>query len=81
MDKFFQNPVLKTKINSSSVKIQEMLIGYFLAPLCAMMANSIFSAYLTRYYADVIGLTDKQFGIFSMALPIVSTVFVIAGNI
>ncbi len=81
MDKFFQNPVLKTKINSSSVKLQEMLIGYFLAPLCAMMANSIFSAYLTRYYADVIGLTDKQFGIFSMALPIVSTVFVIAGNI
>ncbi len=81
MDKFFQNPALKTKINSSSVKIQEMLIGYFLAPLCAMMANSIFSAYLTRYYADVIGLTDKQFGIFSMALPIVSTVFVIAGNI
>ena len=81
MDKFFQNLVLKTKINSSSVKLQEMLIGYFLAPLCAMMANSIFSAYLTRYYADVIGLTDKQFGIFSMALPIVSTVFVIAGNI
>ena len=81
MDKFFQNPALKTKINSSGVKIQEMLIGYFLAPLCAMMANSIFSAYLTRYYADVIGLTDKQFGIFSMALPIVSTVFVIAGNI
>ena len=81
MDKFFQNPALKTKINSSSVKLQEMLIGYFLAPLCAMMANSIFSAYLTRYYADVIGLTDKQFGIFSMALPIVSTVFVIAGNI
>ncbi len=57
MDKFFQNPALKTKINSSGVKIQEMLIGYFLAPLCAMMANSIFSAYLTRYYADVIGLT------------------------
>ncbi len=81
MEKFFQNPALKTKITSSSVKLQEMLIGYFLAPLCAMMANSIFSAYLTRYYADVIGLTDKQFGIFSMALPIVSTVFVIAGNI
>ncbi len=81
MEKFFQNPALKTKITSSSVKLQEMMIGYFLAPLCAMMANSVFSAYLTRYYADVIGLTDKQFGIFSMALPIVSTVFVVAGNI
>ena len=81
MDRFFENPALKTKITSSQVKLQEMLIGYFLAPLCAMLANSIFSAYLTRYYADVIGLTDKQFGVFSMMLPIVSTVFVIAGNI
>jgi len=81
MDKFFENPALKTKITSSQVKLQEMLIGYFLAPLCAMMANSIFSAYLTRYYADVIGLTDKQFGIFSMMLPIVSTIFVVAGNL
>ncbi|MBR7045237.1 MAG: MFS transporter [Lachnospiraceae bacterium] len=81
MDRFFENPALKTKITSSQVKLQEMLIGYFLAPLCAMLANSIFSAYLTRYYADVIGLTDKQFGIFSMMLPIVSTVFVIAGNL
>ena len=81
MDRFFENPALKTKITSSQVKLQEMLIGYFLAPLCAMLANSIFSAYLTRYYADVIGLTDKQFGVFSMMLPVVSTVFVIAGNL
>ena len=81
MNRFFENPALKTKITSYQVKLQEMLIGYFLAPLCAMMANSIFSAYLTRYYADVIGLTDKQFGIFSMMLPVVSTIFVIAGNL
>ena len=81
MEKFFQNPALKTRITSSSVKLQEMFIGYLLAPLCAMMANSIFSAYLTRYYADVIGLTDKQFGVFSMLLPIISAVIVVAGNL
>ena len=63
---FFESPALKTKITSSSVKLPEMFVGYLLAPLCAMMANSIFSAYLTRYYADVIGLTDSQFGVFSM---------------
>ena len=40
MEKFFQNPALKTRITSSSVKLQEMFIGYLLAPLCAMMANS-----------------------------------------
>ena len=81
MGKFFENPALKTRITSKSVKFQEMFIGYLLAPLCAMLANSIFSAYLTRYYADVIGLTDSQFGIFSMMLPIVSAIVVVAGNL
>ena len=81
MEKFFNTPALKTRIKSSSVKLQEMFIGYLIAPLCAMMANSIFSAYLTRYYADVIGLTDSQFGVFSMMLPIVSAIVVVIGNI
>ena len=81
MGKLFNNPALKTKITSDDVKIPEMVIGYLTAPLCAMLANSIFSAYLTRYYADVIGLTDSQFGIFSMMLPIVSAIVVIAGNL
>ena len=40
-DKLFDNPALKTRITSSNVKLQEMLIGYFLAPMCAMLANSI----------------------------------------
>ena len=81
MEKFFENPALKTRIRSNSVKLPEMFIGYLLAPLCAMMANSIFSAYLTRYYADVLGLTDSQFGVFSMMLPIVSAIVVVAGNL
>ena len=81
MEKLFNNPILKTKITSDDVKIPEMLIGYLVAPLCAMLANSIFSAYLTRYYADVIGLTDSQFGVFSMMLPIISAIVVVAGNL
>ena len=53
--KLFENPALKSRITSSNVKIQEMAIGYFLAPMCAMLANSIFGAYLSRYYSDVLG--------------------------
>ena len=30
-----------------------MIIGYFLAPFCAMLANSIFGAYLNRYFRPV----------------------------
>ncbi len=76
---FFDNPVLKTKITSQNVKLQEMLIGYFVAPMCAMLANSIFGSYLSRYYSDVLGWT--KFGAFSALLPIVSVIFVIAGNL
>ena len=74
MDKFFDNPALKSKIRSQNVKIDEMLIGYFLAPFAAMIANSIFGAYLTRYYNDVLGWGALAGGIFSAALPIVASV-------
>ena len=77
--KLFENPALKTRITSSNVKIQEMAIGYFLAPMCAMLANSIFSAYLSRYYSDVLGWT--KFGAFAAMLPIVSVALVVAGNL
>lgn len=79
--KIAEIPMFRTKITSSNVKLPEMALGYLLGPLVAMLANSIFSAYLTRYYADVLGLTDKQFGVFSMMLPVVSTIFVVAGNL
>ena len=77
--KLFDNPALKTRITSSNVKIQEMALGYFLAPMCAMLANSIFGAYLSRYYSDVLGWT--KFGAFAALLPIVSVVLVVAGNL
>ena len=73
------NKLPPTRIKSANVKIQEMALGYFLAPMCAMLANSIFGAYLSRYYSDVLGWT--KFGAFAALLPIVSVVFVVAGNL
>ena len=76
-----EKPVFKSVIKSDDVKIPEIAVGYFLAPFCAMMANSIFGAYLTRYYADVLGWTSFASGAFAAALPIVSVIFVVAGNL
>ena len=60
---FFDTPLVRTKITSADVKIREMLIGYFLAPFCALISNAIFGSYLNRYYSDVIGWTDTaKFG-------------------
>lgn len=77
--KLFDNPALKSRITSSNVKLPEMALGYFLAPMCAMLANSIFGAYLSRYYSDVLGWT--RFGAFAALLPIVSVILVVAGNL
>ena len=68
-----------TRIKSANVKAQEMFLGYLAAPFCAMIANAIFGAYINRYYVDVLGWT--RFGTFATLLPIISTVFVIAGNL
>ena len=69
----------RTKITSSNVKIQEMLLGYLAAPFCAMIANAVFGSYLNRYYVDVIGWT--RFGVFATFLPMLSSLIVIAGNL
>ena len=81
LKKTVEQPALKTRIKSNEVKIQEIALGYFLAPLCAMLANSIFGAYLTRYYADVLGWTRFGSGAFAALLPIVSVIFVVLGNL
>ena len=80
LKKIVETPVLRTRIQSDEVKIPEIALGYFLAPFLAMMANSIFGAYLTRYYADVLGWTQFASGAFAALLPIVSVIFVIIGN-
>ena len=81
LKKTVEQPALETKIKSDEVKIQEIALGYFLAPFCAMLANSIFGAYLTRYYADVLGWTRFGAGAFAALLPIVSVAFVVLGNL
>ncbi|MCR5810089.1 MAG: MFS transporter [Lachnospiraceae bacterium] len=81
MKKTVEQPILKTRIKSDEVKIPEIALGYFLAPFCAMLANMIFGAYLTRYYADVLGWTKFGAGAFAALLPIVSVIFVVLGNL
>ena len=81
LKKTVEQPIFKTRIKSDEVKISEIALGYFLAPFCAMLANMIFGAYLTRYYADVLGWTKFGAGAFAALLPIVSVIFVVLGNL
>lgn len=81
-ESWIDQAVFRTRITSAEVTKKEMLLGYFLGPCGAFISNAIFAAYLNRYYSDVIGWTDTVgFGMFSAWLPIVSVIFVIAGNL
>ena len=55
--KIAEAPVFKSRIKSSDVKVKEMLLGYLAAPFLALISNATFSAYLNRYYVDVLGWT------------------------
>ena len=79
MNAKFEKLLPSTRIQSANVKVQEMLLGYLLAPFCAMIANAVFASYLNRYYVDVLGWT--KFGVFATILPIVSSFIVILGNL
>ena len=81
LKKIVEKPAFHTKISSDEVRFPEIALGYFLAPFCAMLANSIFGAYLTRYYADVLGWTKHISGAFAALLPIISVIFVVFGNL
>lgn len=80
--RFFNRPIVRTRITTAKVRPPEMLLGYLVGPFCALISNAIFGSYLNRYYSDVLGWTDtSKFGAFSAILPIVSVIVVVIGNL
>ena len=83
--KFFQDKksthkfsgVFRSRIQDENVTMPELALGYFLGPFCALLANAIFVSFLNRFYTDILGMK----GLFITMLPLVSTVFVIIGNL
>ena len=77
----FDNPLLSTKVKSANAKIfPEGLLGYFIGPTLALLANSILSGYFNRYMTDILNITAWAAEFFNW-LPVISVIFVILGNI
>ncbi len=57
----------------------EKYVGYFTAPLLALIANGVFGSYLARYYSDVLGWS--RLGIFTVILPVAAACLVILFNL
>ena len=65
LKEFADKYLFKTGIKEDEITMREIIVGYFLAPFCAVLANAVFSAYLARYYADVLGWTEIASGAFA----------------
>lgn len=77
----FDNPLLSTKIKSANAKFfPEAALGYFLGPTLALLTNSVLVGYYNQYMTDVLNITVWANTFFTL-LPLISVIFVVAGNI
>ena len=58
----------------------EGALGYLLGPTLALLANSILANYFNKYMSDVLHVNSWASGFFT-ALPVVSVIFVVLGNV
>ncbi|MGX8698974.1 MAG: MFS transporter, partial [bacterium] len=70
-----------TLIKKNNVSIfPEGAIGYLVGPTLALLCNSILANYFNKYMSDVLHINDWASAFFT-ALPVVSVIFVVIGNI
>jgi GPH family glycoside/pentoside/hexuronide:cation symporter len=70
-----------TTIKSANVKFKEIVFGYLLGPFGGLIANAVFMSFLNTYYTDVLGMTGKEYGLYLTLLPLLSTIFIVIGNL
>lgn len=69
--------LMKSRIRSENVTKTEMILGYLVGPFGALISNGIFVSFLNRFYTDILGMA----GTFITLLPLISTIFVVIGNL
>ena len=53
---FWNTPLTSSLVGSQSVKLPEMLLGYFIGPFGALLSSGIFTSILQNYFTDVLKL-------------------------
>ena len=77
----FDKPLFRARVDKNKSKLfPEGAIGYLLGPILALVSNSFISSYLTKYYTDVLGLSNWA-PLFLVLLQVLSVILVVAGNI
>jgi len=74
----FDAPMFASRVKSANAKIfPEGALGYFIGPTLALLSNSVLSGQYNQYLTDVM----KVPAWFLWFLPVISVIFVVAGNI
>ncbi len=74
---FWSGPLTDSRIRSDSVKLPEMLLGYFIGPFGALLSSGIFTSFLNKYLTDVLRLDTG----FLSVLQLASTLLIVAANL
>ena len=78
---FFDGSIFRARVDKEKAKIfPEGGLGYLIGPILALVSNSFISAYLQKYYTDILGL-NKWAPVFLILLQVLSVVLIVAGNI
>lgn len=74
INKFFESPLLASRIGSEDITKKEKYLGYLLGPTGALLLNGVLASYLNVFYTDVLNLTIVGGGLFLAIFPIVSRI-------
>lgn len=74
---FWNTPLISSLVRSQSVKLPEMLLGYFIGPFGALLSSGIFTSILQNYFTDVLKLDLS----FLTGLQLFSTILIVAANL
>jgi len=75
--RLWDSPLTRSLAKKDSVRMPEMLIGYFIGPFGALLSSGIFTSMLQNYFTDVLKLDLA----FLTALQLVSTFLIVAANL
>ncbi len=80
---FFDNPLMSSKVKSANVKLPEIIFGYFIGPIGALLASGIFTSFLNNYWTDVLfaGQLTPSVNTFLTLLPLLSAILIVIGNL
>lgn len=74
--RIWSNPLFGSRVKDE-VRMPEILIGYLIGPLGALMASGIFTSILQNYFTDVLKLDLA----FLTTLQLISTFLIVAANL